>query len=172
MTPDAKRKLKEAFDEHPEWTDVDGARRVDAFRRAARALVLGKDRGADADASSREQIAALRLCDRIADTFDLVLGGPHAGVNQDDLWRIVAPVWTLDEAIEKNFEERRARALVVVDECATRFADAGNARDSIARGMVAVLSGTADPAFNRLATRLPFVTGELDKLYPFVESRS
>ncbi len=166
MTPEAKRKVAEVFAKHPAWTDVDGARRVDAFRRAARALVLGKDGGTEAEAATREQMAALRLCDRIADIFDPVLGGPHVGTNQDDLWRIVTPVFTFDEPTEANIEERRARAVVVIDEWAGHFASAGTARRSMARGMVAVLAQVSHPLFDRLQAQLPVVEDELGKFKP------
>lgn len=83
MSLESKRKLKAAFDKYPAWAAVDGARRVDAFCRASRALTLGKDRGKEADVFTWEQIAALRLCDRSADIFDPVLGISHAGTNQE-----------------------------------------------------------------------------------------
>ena len=167
MSPEAKRKLKDAFDAHPEWTDVDGARRVDAFRRAARALVLGKDHATDGKPTTTpEQEAALLLCDRIADTFDPVLGGP-TGARQDELWRGVAPFLRLGEDDVASVEERRARGVLVIEDWAGRFLHASKkARISTARAVIAGLSQVAHHHFERLQCRLDLVEDELVKYTP------
>ncbi len=163
MTSDAKRDVARFVEAHPEWADVVGAERVRSFRGAARRLILGRDTADGEQAVTPEQDAALLLCDRIADMFDPVLGGP-SGARQDELWRVVAPFLRLGEAAVTNVEERRARGVLVIEDWASRFpGGAEKARASTARAVIAGLSQVAHGHFDRLHDRLDLVESELGR---------